>query len=144
MMNRILTLLALLTLPLAAHLQSDDCPYSIFQDERENVLISLPLSDTIDFEVGLSSFSLQLMAHSGVGLVITEIFGHRYKLQSDGLKIIFPVNAFRRKMERKKVDKLSYEYASPQYAFLFRLDGNLVYSEHGECFTKMMRPWIEQ
>ena len=144
MMNRILTLLALALLPTSVFSQSDECPYHIFQDERENILISLPLSDTLEFEVGMSGFSLQLMQHSGQSLVVTEIFGHRYEYEATGLKIIFPINAFKQKLARKKVDKTSYEYAEPSYALVFRLDQEIVFSDHHECFTEMIRPWVEQ
>ena len=141
-MKTLITTLALALFSMLSFAQ-EECPYDLFQ-EREHAFVKLPLSDTLDFVIGYSNFSLELHAHTTKSVVMTTIYGHRYEYEEGGLKIVFPIGAFQKRVAKKKFVRANFDDDPIKYAFVLRLDDEIILSENKGCFAERMSPWCEQ
>ena len=105
--------------------------------KHKAVLVNIALSDTLDFDVGFTAFSLRLISFNLGSMRTIDIFNHYYEYRAEGLYVAFPINAFLKKQRRAKLPPDQYHYA-----MLFRKDGDLVASFDGEEVDEMLLKWL--
>ena len=111
-----------------------------FVDYKNNaVLVNIGLSDTLDFDIGFTPFSLKMIAHNLTSMRMVEIYNHFYEYTADGLYVAFPINAFIRKQSRAKLPPEEYHYA-----MLFKRNGELLKSFDGDEVDETLLKWLSE
>lgn len=137
-MKNLITFLFLAIAPLF-YFSQNDCPYEFF-DEDGHAFMSIPLTDSLDFITCDSPFSLELTAHSARSVVMMSIYGYYLEYPTDGLKIVFPVKAFRKKVAKKNFVHSRFEQDDIHYAFVLRLADEILLIEQDGCFGEGIMP----
>ncbi len=107
--------------------------------KNKAILVNIALSDTLDFEIGYTAFSLRMVSYNLSSMKTTDIYNHFYEYRSDGLFVAFPINAFIKKQNKAKFPPDQY-----RYAMIFRKDDELIESFNSEAVDKMILEWLRE